>query len=120
MDQSVAPLIFLALIVLAFWVLVIRPARSRARAQQETLRSIEPGDRILMTSGMIGTVVTIGDGEATVELAPGVVVTIVDQAVLRRLNVDSTTSETPAAGGADSAVGTGHPDSSSTEQIGNA
>ena len=118
MDQSVAPLIFLVLLVLAFWVLVIRPARSRARAQQETLRSIAPGDRILMSSGMIGTVVSLGDGEATVEVSPGVVVTIVDQAILRRLTEGAQGASAPDASASTS--GTDRDDASSTQEIGNA
>ena len=106
MDGSVAPLFFLAAIAGAFWLLVLRPAKARAKAQAETVKALNPGDRILMASGMVGTIVSAGaagvagvDGDLQVEIAPGVVVTIVDQAVARVLDSQSGTDLGTAASG---------------------
>lgn len=86
MDQSVVPFVFLGLIAFAFWLLVLRPAKQRAKAQEAVVSSIAPGERVLMASGMIGTVVSREGGEIQLEVAPGTVVSFVEQAVLRRLD----------------------------------
>ena len=85
MGDNLFPLLFLAIIAIAFWLLVIRPAKARAAAQQAVVNSVEPGVRILLASGIIGTVTERGESELRVEVAPGVVLTVVDQAVLRVL-----------------------------------
>lgn len=93
MDSSVFPLLFLVAVAAAFWLLILRPAKARAAAQRSLIESVTPGDRILMASGMIGTVVTRGDGELEIEIAPSVVVTIVDQAVARVLTTPAVDEE---------------------------
>src|SRR5687768_3446951 len=60
---------------------MIRPAQRR---QRETLRmqsAIEPGDEVMLTSGIFGTVTAIVDDRFEVEIAPGVTVEIARGAV---------------------------------------
>ena len=81
MDQYF-PLIVLALAAVLLFVL---PARQRKRmmAQQQTMRdSLVPGTPVMTTSGLHGTVVRKDDGTVDLEIAPGVVVTFAQQAVL--------------------------------------
>ena len=61
-----------------FYFLLIRPQQRRAKAQQALIRSVEEGDEIVMTSGIIGTIVEIDDDDdtLTVEIAPGTQVRI--------------------------------------------
>jgi preprotein translocase subunit YajC len=76
------PLILLALAAVLLFVL---PARQRKRmaAQQQAMRdSLAPGTPVMTTSGMHGTVVAKGDTTVDLEIAPGVVVTFAQQAVL--------------------------------------
>jgi len=101
-DGSAAPLFFLAAIAGAFWLLVLRPAKARAKAQAETVRALHAGDRILMASGMVGTIVATAsgsEGDLQVEIAPGVMVTIVDQAVARVLEPQAGTDLGTATSG---------------------
>ena len=75
----------LIVIVLAFVLLVVLPARQRKsmQAKQQALQeSLTVGTPIMMTSGMYGTVAGLGEGTVDVEVAPGVVVTFVRAAVL--------------------------------------
>ena len=75
----------LILIVLAFVLLIVLPARQRKsiQAKQQALQqSLTVGTSIMMTSGMHGTVAGLGEGTVDVEIAPGVVVTFVRAAVL--------------------------------------
>jgi preprotein translocase subunit YajC len=80
--QQYFPLILLAVAAIALFVL---PARQRKRvaAQQQALReSMAPGSPVMTTSGLHGTVVRKGEGTVDLEIAPGVVVTFAQQAVL--------------------------------------
>ncbi|SEO95918.1 preprotein translocase subunit YajC [Trujillonella endophytica] len=76
------PLILLAL---AFVLLIVMPARQRKRVaaqQQQMQEALTPGTPIMTTSGIHGTVVGKTDTTVDVEIAPGVVVTFVRQAIL--------------------------------------
>jgi preprotein translocase subunit YajC len=76
------PLILLALAAVLLFVL---PARQRKRmaAQQQSMRdSLAPGTSVMTTSGMHATVVGKGEGTVDLEVAPGVVVTFAQQAIL--------------------------------------
>ncbi len=58
------PMLLVMGLVLLFWVVVILPMSRRTRKDQEKLlSSISRGSKILTSSGIVGTVVTIKDGE---------------------------------------------------------
>ncbi|HET7309904.1 MAG TPA: preprotein translocase subunit YajC [Mycobacteriales bacterium] len=65
-------IIFLVLIVLAGYMLFMRPARARQRAAMQTRSNIEPGVEVTTTAGLIATVVAVDDDTVTLEVAPGV------------------------------------------------
>ena len=76
------PLILLAL---AFVVLIVLPARQRKRMQEKAQamqESLTVGTPVMTTSGLHATVARLGDRTVDLEIAPGVVVTFVRQAVL--------------------------------------
>jgi preprotein translocase subunit YajC len=80
--QQYFPLILLAVAAVVLFVL---PARQRKRqmAQQQQMReSLIPGTKVMTTSGLHGTVAGRGEGTVDLEIAPGVVVTFAQQAVL--------------------------------------
>jgi preprotein translocase subunit YajC len=97
--DQLLPLLFLLAVAAAFWLLVIRPARNRQQEQLNVVRTLEPGARVLMASGMVGTVKSLGDDDLEVEIAPGVVATFVKQAVLRTVPdpADAPTTDSGAA-----------------------
>jgi preprotein translocase subunit YajC len=73
------------LLAIALVVLIVLPARQRKamQAKAQTLQqSLTVGTPVMMTSGMHGTVVGLGEGTVDVEIAPGVVATFVRAAVL--------------------------------------
>jgi preprotein translocase subunit YajC len=75
----------LVLLVLAFVLLIVLPARQRKRVaaqQQQMQEALLPGTPIMTTSGIHGTVAGKTDTTVDVEIAPGVVVTFVRQAIL--------------------------------------
>lgn len=85
MDQ-LGTLLPILLIGVVFYLLIMRPARNRQKKQQQLLSNAQPGSRIMTTAGVFGTVVAIDDEEMSVEIAPGVVVRMVKQAIGRVLD----------------------------------
>lgn len=73
----------LILIVLVFWLLLIRPQQRRARELQQMQSSLKPGDEVMLASGLFGTVEQITDEHLLIEVATGVTVKVVRGAIAR-------------------------------------
>jgi preprotein translocase subunit YajC len=71
---------FLVLIV-AFYFLILRPARTRQTAQAAVRSKLEPGVEAMTTSGLFGTVTAIDGDKVSLEIAPGVTVRFVAAAI---------------------------------------
>ena len=92
--EQLFPLVLLAL---AFVLLIVLPARQRKKMQenaQSMQASLTVGTPVMTTSGLHATVVGLGDKTVDLEIAPGVVVTFVRQAILE---VRQPAVETPGA-----------------------
>jgi preprotein translocase subunit YajC len=63
-------IVILILLVL-FWLLLIRPQRRRQAVQSHMLQSIEVGDEIVTAGGLYGEVRELHDDDLVVEIAPG-------------------------------------------------
>ncbi|GLY90477.1 preprotein translocase subunit YajC [Actinoallomurus iriomotensis] len=82
--QKSNPLVTLLPIILigvVFYFLLFRPQRKRQQQQQQMQRQIEPGQRVMTTAGMLADVVAIEDDHVVLEIAPGVEVRYVKQAI---------------------------------------
>ena len=75
--------IMIALMVFVFYFLILRPQKKRQQAVQNTLNSLRPGDRVLLGSGVFGTILSLGDRQAVLEISPGVELTVLKQAIVR-------------------------------------
>lgn len=76
-------LILIALMVVAFYFLILRPQKRRQQAQQRTMNELQPGTRVLLGSGLFGTIVSVGEKQVVLEISPGVELTVVKPAVAR-------------------------------------
>ncbi|SNS49139.1 preprotein translocase subunit YajC [Geodermatophilus pulveris] len=75
----------LVILVLAFVLLIVLPARQRRKLQEQQRalqESLTPGTPVMTTAGLHGTVAALGEGTVDLEVAPGVVVTFARQAIL--------------------------------------
>jgi len=81
-------LLIIALLFALFWFMLIRPQRSRAREQQELIRSLEPGDEIVTTGGLYGVITQVDGDVLHVEIADGLVVRTARSAVAGIVEVD--------------------------------
>jgi preprotein translocase subunit YajC len=79
--EGLAPLLPLVAIALLFWLLIIRPASRRQKDQARLQASVGLGDRVMLTSGIYGTVTDLDDDRLQVEIASGVVVTVARGAI---------------------------------------
>lgn len=80
MDQLIQLLPLLAIVAL-FWLLVLRPAQRRQKATAAMQAALEPGQRVMLGSGLFATIVSLADDRAVVTIAPGVDVEIVRAAI---------------------------------------
>ena len=87
---SILPLVIL---VIAFLVLVIRPARANRRQFQQLQSTLAPGQQVMLASGIFGEIVTIGDETIELRIAPETIVTVNRHAV-SRVDVAGPASET--------------------------
>jgi preprotein translocase subunit YajC len=83
-----------ALILVAFYLLILRPQRTRAKQADQLRSRLAPGAEVLMTSGVYGTVTEVGDGFVLVEVSPGVTMKFATPAVGRILSEDTTDDST--------------------------
>src|SRR3954468_5498759 len=73
----------LVLLVAVGYLLLIRPARKRARDTAELQRAISPGDEVMLSSGIFATVIDADDEVVNAEISPGTVVRVHRGAVTR-------------------------------------
>lgn len=76
--QTLLPIV---LLVGVFYLLILRPARTRQKAQQETLSSLAVGKTIMTTGGLFGTVTAVNGDRIELEIADGVRVEYLQAAV---------------------------------------
>jgi preprotein translocase subunit YajC len=88
--MSLLPLI---LIVVVFYFLLIRPQRRRQQQQSQLQNQIVPGQRVMTTAGLLATVVAVEDDALVLEIAPGVEVRFVKQAIAQVLDDSSDEEE---------------------------
>ena len=60
-----APII---LMVVIFYLVLFLPMRRRQKKTDEMLQNLKNGDRVVTNGGMIGTIVSLGEGDNTVTL----------------------------------------------------
>lgn len=84
MPEALSTLLPLLAILAVFWLIVIRPASRRNRDLAQLHAQLEPGDRVMLSSGIYGTLRERLDDRVTVELAPGVVIEVATGAIAGR------------------------------------
>ncbi len=65
-------LIMMGLMILVFWMFMIRPQAKKAKKQKEFINNLQKGDKIVTTAGIHGTVNKVNDdGTLMLEVSPG-------------------------------------------------
>ena len=81
--NDLAALLPLVAILALFWFMVIRPQQRRQREVTALQNSIEVGQRVMMSSGIYGTVTSITGDTARLQIAPGTEIEIARAAIAK-------------------------------------
>jgi preprotein translocase subunit YajC len=91
METLLLPLLLLAV----FYFILIRPQQKQRREIAQIQSTVEPGARVMTSSGLLGTVVSVEGDEVVLEVAPGVTNRYVRRAIMRVLPDDAAAAEPP-------------------------
>ncbi|MGQ0837459.1 preprotein translocase subunit YajC [Actinokineospora sp.] len=88
MNQALLPLLLVAVLAIPLF-LGSRRQKKMVAQQQELQNSLSVGDRVMLTSGLYGTVAdTSDDATIDIEIAPGIETTWLRQAVREKIGPD--------------------------------
>jgi preprotein translocase subunit YajC len=62
-------MVTMGLMFVIFYFVLIRPQQKKAKEQQAMLKTVKSGDKIVTTSGIIATIVTVKDDSVSVRSA---------------------------------------------------
>lgn len=79
-------LLFPVVLLIGFYLLLIRPQRSRAKQMAAVRSRLGPGLRVITTAGLHARVVSADGDTVVLEIAPGVQATFASQAVVQVLD----------------------------------
>ncbi|MDK2846530.1 MAG: preprotein translocase subunit YajC [Synergistales bacterium] len=101
MQQSglMGMLLPLAVFVVIFYFLIIRPQKKRQRKHEEMLASIRPGDQVVTAGGFFGTVKAVKEDSYILEIAEGTKARVLKSSIqMKRTSVeDESPAETDAS-----------------------
>lgn len=84
-----AQLLVILVAMLGFWAIVMRPARNQQKRVQALQASLEVGQEVVLSSGIFGTIRALDEGRVELEVAPGTVLTVARQVVVRLAESDA-------------------------------
>ncbi|MDX8387607.1 MAG: preprotein translocase subunit YajC [Ghiorsea sp.] len=87
-SDGFASLIPLVLIMVIFWVLLIRPQQKRMKEHAAVIKELKKGDKIVTGGGFLGQITDVKDNFLVVELAEGVRVKVKQDTILDLQNKD--------------------------------
>jgi len=84
MEQMVGNIVLFGFLFLFIYFVMIRPNKKARAEHQRMVESIQPGDEVMTTTGIFGTVRSVGDEDLKLEIASGVEVRMVKRAIATR------------------------------------
>ncbi len=100
--QDLMPLLFLGVVVIGFYLLIIRPAQRRQREAAAVVAQLSAGQEVMTTAGIFGTLRAVDDDSVLIEVAPGTVIKYAKAAIARIVDDPSATGSLPQADSAGS------------------
>jgi len=92
--KDLGVLLPLLLIIVAFFFLVLRPARARQQAFLKVQSELAPGARVMIASGIFGEIVSVADDTIELRVAANTVLTVKRQAVAQVIPAPSPETDT--------------------------
>jgi len=85
MNPQTGQLISFAVLIAAFYLLLIRPQMKRQKEQSALMASLVVGDSVITIGGMYGTIKELEDDRVSLEIAPGVTVRMARSAIAKKI-----------------------------------
>lgn len=71
-NSSTMSLVFMGLMILVFWLFMIRPQAKKAKEQKNFVNQMKKGDKVVTIAGIHGTIHKVNeDGTLNLEVSPG-------------------------------------------------
>ena len=86
--------ILILVMVLVFYMLLIRPQRKRSQEHEEMVTKLERGDEVVTIGGVHGVIKRITEDEVVLEVDKGVKITFARSAISRRVSQPEEEEET--------------------------
>lgn len=81
-----AQLLVILAAMIGFWAIVMRPARNQQRRVVQLQNELQVGHEVVLSSGIFGTIRSLDEARLQLEVAPGTVITVARQVVVRRVS----------------------------------
>ncbi|HEV2831184.1 MAG TPA: preprotein translocase subunit YajC [Hanamia sp.] len=89
--------VFLGLMILVFWMFMIRPQAKKAKLQKQFMKDLQKGDKVVTIAGIHGTVNKMNDdGTFLLEVNPGSYIKMEKSAVSMEMTANMNKVNTPA------------------------
>jgi len=90
---DLAGLLPILLLVVAFYLFLVRPSRRRTDEARKVNDALRLGAEVMTTAGLFGTITALRDDQVELEIAPGVRVRYVRAAIARVVEPEDTMPE---------------------------
>ena len=80
-DSGFMGLLPIVLMFVLLYFLMIRPQMKRAKEQKQMVEALQKGDEVLTAGGVVGRITVMGDAYVSLEIAPGIEVSVQRSAV---------------------------------------
>ena len=71
-----ASLVPLILIMVIFWVLLIRPQQKRMKEHAAVIKGLKKGDKVITGGGIYGRITNVKDNVVMIEIADGIIIKV--------------------------------------------
>lgn len=89
-SAGIQQLIMPILLIVIFWVILIRPQQKRAKALRERQANLKKGDNVVTIGGMHATVNSVSDTTVSLKISDGIYVKYDKSAIASVLNKEDT------------------------------
>ena len=76
------PMFMFVVIIILFWVMLIRPQRKAQKEQQARIASLQRGDKVVTNAGLHGFIEKVNDRTVSLKIAEGVIVELEKNAIV--------------------------------------
>ena len=78
-----SPMFMFVIIIVLFWVMLIRPQRKAQKEQQARIAALQRGDKVITNAGLHGFVEKVNERTVSLKIAEGMVIELEKNAIVQ-------------------------------------